>query len=874
MRRALDASAYSSNTAFISIATPGPLAGSNEVLVIDNNAITTNASSEVIIQIGAVITTATRLALNNAVDAQTYKLSSIAIGRNTLINTSIMGGALHFAPVGTVPMIDIGFNFFKVGGGTGTHAIEIEANNAHIHNNVSVGVLSFMAGGDNIELDHNTAYSPSAAIWGGTPGGTSWEVPKGLYVHNNISIETGNVFPDYALSDYAYNGSIYSNMDWRVDNNDYYATNGGLLADLNKLQCTSVLQMQNVWSTNTLNGSGSTPYDVSYSSNDANSLNINPNFVDPTATTFSGWLPQNSAMALPGGEYMGAIAPNLSSDASLFTLTVSTGTLSPSFASSTTSYTVVLPHGTVSAPTVTATTDDPNATDTITQASSPTGSATVLVTAQDNITTSTYSISFAVAPTPLSITSFSLAATSTSLTVPIVFLTTSGTVAEYFFNELSTTPSSTNSQWLNAIPASYTFQQAGLSRTLYAWVKDGSGNVSSPASATVSFPYYAMPSGNSVQTLVSSGIVTSTASSVASTTAITFSYPVQVSVGASVVSIPSGTTFTTASSSDFTQIVATTTVATDNLPSNSGVLGTIQYGLASSSISLNQLVTITIPVDPSYDGQSLPVYQSENGGVSWTQLTTCTITSGVCSFTTSNLSSFAVVVPTVVSTPSTPGVVVATGGGGSAYDIYIDNGVATATSSNVTLSLYGTGAYTMELSNNSSFASSTWIPYVTSMPWALTSSTGEQTVFVQYRAVSGSIVGSAQASIDLTTAPGQTIVSAPSTAGMSVSQMQNLLASLEAQLQALQAKASGTASFTFTRNLSLWSTGNDVKQLQLFLISQNSGIAAAKLSKHGTTNVFGMLTFNALVEFQKKASITPASGYFGPITRAYVNDHP
>ena len=104
--------------------------------------------------------------------------------------------------------------------------------------------------------------------------------------------------------------------------------------------------------------------------------------------------------------------------------------------------------------------------------------------------------------------------------------------------------------------------------------------------------------------------------------------------------------------------------------------------------------------------------------------------------------------------------------------------------------------------------------------------------------------------------------------------MQNLLASLEAQLQALQAKASGTASFTFTRNLSLWSTGNDVKQLQLFLISQNSGIAAAKLVKHGTTNVFGMLTFSALVEFQKKASITPASGYFGPITRAYVNDHP
>jgi murein L,D-transpeptidase YcbB/YkuD len=102
--------------------------------------------------------------------------------------------------------------------------------------------------------------------------------------------------------------------------------------------------------------------------------------------------------------------------------------------------------------------------------------------------------------------------------------------------------------------------------------------------------------------------------------------------------------------------------------------------------------------------------------------------------------------------------------------------------------------------------------------------------------------------------------------------MQNLLASLEAQLQALQAKASGTASFTFTRNLSLWSTGNDVKQLQQFLISQNSGSAATKLARHGTTNVFGMLTFNALIAFQQSVGISPASGYFGAITRKYINN--
>ena len=469
----------------------------------------------------------------------------------------------------------------------------------------------------------------------------------------------------------------------------------------------------------------------------------------------------------------------------------------------------------------------------------------------------------------LAITSFSLSATSTSLIVPITSFTTGETVAGYFFNESSTTPSSTTLGWTSTVPVSYAFQQAGSSRTLYAWVKDGSGNVSSPASATVSFPYYAMPSGNSVQTLVSSGIVTSTASSVASTTAITFNDSVQVSIGASTVSIPSGTIMTTASTSDFTTIVATTTVTTDNLPSNSGVLGTVQYGLTSSSIALNQLVTITISVDPSYNGQTLPVYQSEDGGITWTQLTTCLITNGICSFTTSNLSSFAVVTPTVTPPSATPGVVVATGGGGSAYDISIDNGVATTTtSSSVTLSLYGTGAYTMELSNTSNFASSTWIPYVTSMPWTLATSTGEQTVFVQYRAVSGSIVGNAQASINLVAPSTLTTIS---TSGMNIAQMENLLASLEAQLKALESQASSTASFVFTRNLSLRNTGNDVKQLQLFLISQNSGSAARKLAAYGTTNYFGSLTQNALIEFQNKVGIKPAIGYFGSLTRKYIN---
>ena len=113
------------------------------------------------------------------------------------------------------------------------------------------------------------------------------------------------------------------------------------------------------------------------------------------------------------------------------------------------------------------------------------------------------------------------------------------------------------------------------------------------------------------------------------------------------------------------------------------------------------------------------------------------------------------------------------------------------------------------------------------------------------------------------------------TATPSTATLQARLQSLQAQLAALMNSSTVTPAFprfVFTRNLSLDITGNDVKQLQVFLIAQDSGPAARALKAHGTTKNFATLTRNALIEFQKKVGITPASGYFGPITRAYVNN--
>jgi hypothetical protein len=74
----------------------------------------------------------------------------------------------------------------------------------------------------------------------------------------------------------------------------------------------------------------------------------------------------------------------------------------------------------------------------------------------------------------------------------------------------------------------------------------------------------------------------------------------------------------------------------------------------------------------------------------------------------------------------------------------------------------------------------------------------------------------------------------------------------------------------FDRDLEIGSTGEDVKRLQDFLIAQDIGLQAKALASNGSTQYFGQLTKAALVEWQQVKGIVPASGYFGPKTRAYV----
>jgi len=118
-------------------------------------------------------------------------------------------------------------------------------------------------------------------------------------------------------------------------------------------------------------------------------------------------------------------------------------------------------------------------------------------------------------------------------------------------------------------------------------------------------------------------------------------------------------------------------------------------------------------------------------------------------------------------------------------------------------------------------------------------------------------------------------VQAASAQSMSLAQLVNLFISLGIipadKAAAAQAAITGSStsapasSYVFNNDLTVGSTGADVTALQNVLVS--GGYLASGLN----TGYFGALTQAAVAKWQVASGITPASGYFGPISRAKIN---
>lgn len=115
----------------------------------------------------------------------------------------------------------------------------------------------------------------------------------------------------------------------------------------------------------------------------------------------------------------------------------------------------------------------------------------------------------------------------------------------------------------------------------------------------------------------------------------------------------------------------------------------------------------------------------------------------------------------------------------------------------------------------------------------------------------------------------------PVASAQSVADLQAQIAALLAQITALQAQLNAAGggvaapAYNFTRDLTLGSSGADVKALQQWLNANGYQVSASGAGSLGNeTEYFGSRSAAALAKYQAAKGISPAVGYFGPKTRA------
>jgi uncharacterized repeat protein (TIGR01451 family) len=256
--------------------------------------------------------------------------------------------------------------------------------------------------------------------------------------------------------------------------------------------------------------------------------------------------------------------------------------------------------------------------------------------------------------------------------------------------------------------------------------------------------------------------------------------------------------------------IVSATTSQGTYDSGTGVwnVGTLAPGTSATFV-------VSTLVDPRMDGQTIV-----------NTATVSELSSLIDPNTGNNTASASISVAAAPVTPVTPiirGGGGGGGGGGAAYDIAIDGDAPTTSTTSATLALYGTGAYEMDLSNGSSFSSSTWQPYATTLPWTLTPGAGEKTVSVLYRNVQGVVIGSAHASIDLI--QGQVLGASTSTVPASCGIYLNSYIKLGAN-----------------------NDPTEVKKLQSFL-NENLGTTLP------LTGYYGSETYKAVEDFQVKYNV-------------------
>jgi hypothetical protein len=551
-----------------------------------------------------------------------------------------------------------------------------------------------------------------------------------------------------------------------------------------------------------------------------------------------------------------ATATPQSNDATLSNLMISAGTLTPTFSSSTTSYTDSVSNN-VTSVTVTPTATQASSTITVNSstvvsgsASSPiplnVGSNTVLtvVTAQNGVAQDTYTITV----TRTNVPSVVMTAPTSTTVSGIVTVSASSTAVSpasiasvQFYLDGSplgsplTTTSSPNTYSYSWNTASST----NASHTLYALTTDNYSNTATSTSITVTVQnqaFLSVPTSTLTFSAAHGSIATSSQSVVIMNNGTAFT-----NLNWSASSTQSWLTFSKSSSSIAGG--ASTSVAVIVNPTGLALgtydaTATIADPNASSSPH-----TIPVSLTVSATGIGTSIASPSNGATLSGIVTIAATATSTVGISSVQFYLDGTLIGTATSSPYTASwnAYVAANGSHTLYALATDNDANTATSSVITVTVANAPSTIISVGSGYGIPNYGIVPSPTPTP------------------------------------PTSSSLPSPSSSGTTSPSLAAQIEALQHQLAALLAEANASAPSTpaassiFSRNLSLWMIGNDVQALQQFLISQASGPAAARLAQHGPTTMFGSLTYRALVEFQEKVGIKPASGYFGPKTRAYVN---
>ena len=107
-----------------------------------------------------------------------------------------------------------------------------------------------------------------------------------------------------------------------------------------------------------------------------------------------------------------------------------------------------------------------------------------------------------------------------------------------------------------------------------------------------------------------------------------------------------------------------------------------------------------------------------------------------------------------------------------------------------------------------------------------------------------------------------------------LNQLKTIIAQMEASGQEIPTAAKAlisASSYNFTRNMTVGTVGEDVRDLQRYLNSHGFVVSVSGPGSPGNeTAMFGGATRAALARLQAANGISPAIGYFGPVTRNFI----